>query len=195
MSLCSFAHADWMIAKDNKVSVVNSAQLRKDGLLIRDAHMEELDRVSLVIKDAYLEYKESFPPEHWESYLENIIDVHSRFGVAELIVAEMNRQVVGTVTLYIDASLSSQEQWPRGWASIRLLAVHPTYRSRGIGRALMEECIRRCRQQNIKTIGLHTTEIMSVARKMYERMGFVRVPEYDFHHGPGIIVMAYCLQL
>jgi len=30
---------------------------------------------------------------------------------------------------------------------------------------------------------------------MYERMGFVRVPEYDFHPAPGITVMAYRLQL
>jgi GNAT superfamily N-acetyltransferase len=175
--------------------MMNKGQPGNNGFHIRDARSDELDEVSLVIRDAYLEYENSFPSEHWKSYLENIMDVRSRLGVSELIVAELNGRIAGTVTLYPDASGSSQEGWPEGWAGIRLLAVHPAYRGRGIGRALMEECIHRCREQNIATIGLHTAEIMSVARKMYERMGFVRAPEYDFHPGPGTIVMAYRLQL
>ncbi len=164
-------------------------------MLIRDARSEELDEVSLLMRDAYLEYRDSFPAERWELYLENIMDVRSRLGVSQLIVAELNRRIAGAVTLYLDASLSMQEQWPGGWAGIRLLAVHPAYRGRGIGRALMEECIHRCRTQNIKTIGLHTAVIMGIARKMYERMGFVRAPEYDFHPRPSTVVMAYRLQL
>jgi hypothetical protein len=34
---------------------------------------------------------------------------------------------------------------------------------------------------------------MAVARGMYERMGFVRVPAYDFFPGPGVEVLAYRL--
>jgi ribosomal protein S18 acetylase RimI-like enzyme len=95
----------------------------------------------------------------------------------------------------MDGSRSFPEAWPLGWAVVRLLAVDPAYRGQGIGHALMEECIRRCRQSKITTIGLHTTEIMDVARQMYEKMGFVRFPESDFHPAPGITVMAYRLQL
>jgi ribosomal protein S18 acetylase RimI-like enzyme len=175
---------------------MDNGQLGGDSLLIRDARSEELDEVSLLMKDAYLEYRDSFPPERWKSYLENVMDVRSRLSVSELIVAELNGgKVVGAVTLYLDASRSLQEGWPPGWAGIRLLAVHPAYRGRGIGHALMEECIRRCRKQHIKTIGLHTASIMDIARKMYERMGFVRAPEYDFHPRPGTVIMAYRLQL
>jgi GNAT superfamily N-acetyltransferase len=179
----------------NKAGVVNKGQPVKNGLLIRDACSEELNEVSLLIKEAYMEYRRSFPPEHWKFYLENIIDVHSRLGVSELIVAELDRKLVGVVTLYLDASSSSQEQWPKGWAGVRLLAVRPAYRGQGIGRALMEECIYRCRKQNIKAIGLHTAIIMSVARKMYEDMGFIRAPEYDFQPRPGTVIMAYRLRL
>jgi ribosomal protein S18 acetylase RimI-like enzyme len=59
----------------------------------------------------------------------------------------------------------------------------------------MDECVRRCRERGIATIGLHTTETMDIARRMYERMGFVRVPEFDFHPAPGVVVMAYRLDL
>ena len=165
------------------------------SLLIRNARREELDEVSLLLKDAYRQYENFFRPETWKSYLEDIMDVRSRLGKSDLIVAELDCRLAGCVTLYLDGSESFPEAWPGGWAVVRLLAVHPAYRGQGIGRALMEECIRRCRQTKIAAIGLHTTEIMDVALQMYERMDFVRVPKFDFHPAPGVTVMAYSLKL
>jgi ribosomal protein S18 acetylase RimI-like enzyme len=169
--------------------------LEKQGLTIRDARPDELDEVSLLLKEAYHQYENFIPPERWEHYLADIVDIYSRLGESDLIVAELNHRITGCVTLYVDGSRSFAEAWPTGWAVVRLLAVHPEYRGRGIGLALMEECIRRCRQAKISTIGLHTTELMDTARRMYEKMGFMRFTESDFHPAPGIIVMAYRLQL
>lgn len=165
------------------------------NLLLREARSDDFDNVSLLIRDAYQQYENFIPPEAWKFYVEDMINVRSRLNESKLIVAELDGQLAGTVTLYLDAEHLSQGGWPSGWAIIRLLAVHPAYRGRGIGRALMEECIRRCRNQGIATIGLHTTEMMNVARRMYERMGFVRVPEFDFYPRPGVVVMAYRLDL
>ena len=78
---------------------------------------------------------------------------------------------------------------------MRLLAVHPDARGRGVGEALMRECMARARGRGATTLGLHTTRIMAVAQRMYERMGFVRAPEYDFHPAPRIVVMAYKMKL
>jgi GNAT superfamily N-acetyltransferase len=165
----------------------------RDGLRLRDARSEELDRVALLLRDAYREYEKLMPPDAWGYYLEDIMNVRGRLGAADLIVAELDGELAGTVTLYLTHSADSG--WPAGWAGVRLLAVHPAYRGRGIGRALMDECVRRCRGRGINTIGLHTTMMMEVARGMYERMGFVRVTEYDFHPRPEVVVMAYRLDL
>jgi GNAT superfamily N-acetyltransferase len=167
--------------------------LNNQNLIIRDTRPEELDQVSLLLKDAYLQYQKNIPPEAFNPLLENIIDVRSRISEAELIVAELEGKIIGTVTLYLHPG--KEQPWPEDWAGIRLLGVHPAYRNLGIGRALMEECIRRCKKVGIVTIGLHTTEAMSVAKRMYERMGFIRVPEFDFHPQPGVVVMAYRLDL
>ena len=148
-----------------------------------------------LLRTAYQQYENLIPPRAWQSYLENILDVRSRLVEAELIVAELNSQLVGTVTLYTNVPYSSKAVWPKDWAGIRLLAVNPIYRRWGIGRALMGECFRRCHDQGIATIGLHTTKIMDVARRIYEQMGFARVPEFDFHPAPGVGVMAYRLDL
>lgn len=169
---------------------VNSTTLK-----IRDAHPNELDEVSGVIKNAYQQYRKVMPAAEWKMYLHNIMDVRSRLAEAQLIVAEVDGRVAGTATLYIDGGHAQEAGWPQGWAGVRILAVHTAYRGRGIGRKLMDECVRRCRERGISTIGLHTTEAMDIARRMYERMGFVRVPEFDFHPAPGIVVMAYRLDL
>ncbi len=165
------------------------------SLVIRDSQPEELDDISLLLRDSYQQYQNFIPTKRWKLYLEDIMDVQSRIGESDLIVAELDHRLAGCVTLYMDGSKSFADAWPEGWAVVRLLAVHPDFRGKCVGHALMKECVNRCRQANIKVIGLHTTEIMEVARGMYERMGFVRVPEYDFHPAPGITVMAYRLQL
>ena len=64
---------------------------------------------------------------------------------------------------------------------------------RGVGRALMAECVRRARAAGAAALGLHTSQSMRVAGRMYERMGFVRAPEYDFLPPGGELVRAYRL--
>jgi len=167
----------------------------KNTIQIRNATPEELDNVSLLLKRAYQQYKHIIKPAAWRLYLEDIIDVRSRLEDSELIVAELDGKLAGTVTLYLKGSSVNEEGWPEGWAGVRLLGVDPKYRGRGIGHELMEECVRRCKEKGIIAIGLHTTEFMDVARRMYERMGFKRVPEFDFHPSPDVVVMAYQLYL
>ncbi len=172
------------------------SQPNEERSLVRDAIVEDLDNVALLIRDAYQEYQAYFPPEDWERYSRDIMDVRSRLDTSELIVAENAGGLVGAVTFYPNVSQSNQGGWPPGWTGIRLLAVHPDARGMGIGRLLMDECFRRSRLMAARTLGLHTTELMAVARGMYERMGFVRVPEFDFQPGPGVVtVIAYRLDL
>ena len=163
-------------------------------ILIRDARLEELDNVARLLRSSFQQYRDSLPPGAWPYYLEDIIDVRGRWDDSQLIVAEVNGRLVGTITLYLKSN-GSEGGWPEGWAGIRLLGVDPGYRSRGIGRALMDECIKRCKEKGIRTIGLRTTEMMDVSKKMYEQMGFIPVPEFDHHPRPDITVLAYKLDL
>jgi hypothetical protein len=50
------------------------------GLCIQDAHPEELDEASLLIRDAYQQYQKSVPSWAWEAYMQDIMNVRSRLG-------------------------------------------------------------------------------------------------------------------
>jgi ribosomal protein S18 acetylase RimI-like enzyme len=164
-------------------------------IVIRDARPEELESVARLLKKSYEQYASSMPARSWKMYLEDIMDVRGRLDSSQLIVATVGDKLAGAVTLYLDKAIPEETGWPAGWSSVRLLGVDPQYRGHGIGRALMEECMKRSREHGFHTIGLHTTLMMDVARRMYERMGFVRVPEHDYHPAPDVIVMAYKLDL
>ena len=165
------------------------------AIIVRDVRAAELDATGDLMVAAYLEFTPPNAPSQWQHYLDDIRAVRRRLADSTLIVAEDAGRIVGAVTYYADGSKESAGGWPPNWAVFRLLAVHPEARGRGIGRLLVEECIRRARAAGAAAVGLHTTHLMNVARAMYERMGFVRVPERDFFPVPDFRVMAYRLTL
>jgi ribosomal protein S18 acetylase RimI-like enzyme len=162
---------------------------------VRDAGPDELDAVAATMAAAYAEYIPPSPTGPWLEYQEEVRDVRRRLGESTLIVAAEQADILGAVTYYPDGSKGEHTGWPAGWAAFRLLGVRPDARGRGVGRLLTAECIRRARASGCPAIGLHTTELMAVARAMYERIGFERVPAHDFQPIPGVHVMAYRLDL
>ena len=132
---------------------------------------------------AYEEYSAIVPSPHWEEYQQDIRDTITQDDRAERLVAELDGVVVGSVILYPAGTvfyLPNEEAVTLPCPEIRLLAVAPAARRRGVGAALVEACIERARQAGVEAITLHTIEFMQVAMRMYERMGFVRAPELDF---------------
>jgi ribosomal protein S18 acetylase RimI-like enzyme len=150
---------------------------------LRDAHAGELDEVAGLLGEVYAVFRGHLPTRVWERYIGEIVDVRSRLGESELIVAERSGLLVGTIGLYPDASRSALEGWPQGWASIRTLGVRPGARQQGIGIARARECLRRAREREARAIGLHTASHMAAATRLYERLGFRRAPELDIEIG------------
>ncbi len=167
------------------------------GLRLRDAVPADRDAIVTVTLAAYQEYA-AVMPELWERYRQNILATLAAVEPATQIVAEQDGRVVGTVLLYPAGSLiADREAEPatRTYPEVRLLAVPPAARRRGIGRALMQECLRRARESGAAVLTLHTTDIMRAAIRLYERMGFQRSPDLDFEPAPGVVVEGYRLPL
>jgi predicted N-acetyltransferase YhbS len=164
-------------------------------IVVRNAEPHEYDAVAQIILKSYEEYGPQLPEDGWQQYARNILDVRSRMVESELLVAVQDETFVGSVTFYPTYMARVNSGWPQDWTGIRLVAVIPEYRGRGVGKAIMDECIRRSRDQGAQAVALHTTPYMTLAQGMYEHMGFVRIPGYDFHPRPDLTVMAYKLRL
>ena len=163
-------------------------------LQIREARPDDREAIQDVTLTAYQQYAEILPPPHWESYRHNILKRLADVSPAEQIVAELEGVVVGTALLYPAGAVFST---PDGASvtlerpEMRLLAVAPAARGRGVGVALVQECIRRARRSGVAELTLHTSDMMQVAMRMYEGMGFVRAPELDFFPAPDVTVKGY----
>jgi GNAT superfamily N-acetyltransferase len=171
--------------------------------VIREARADEIDRVSALLVAAY---EEHLPPAHaglapavrsvWEGYRADIANVRSRLPYSNLIVGVEGDRILGSVTFYPRAgALVRYPELPETWAGFRLLGVHPDARGQGLGRLLTLECIRRAREAGARTLGLHTSSLMAVARAMYLRMSFRHAPEHDFTPTPGFLVESYRMDL
>jgi N-acetylglutamate synthase-like GNAT family acetyltransferase len=158
--------------------------------IIRQADLEELDEIEGLVKEAYQEFRPLFPPDIWEAWMDNLSQaIHSEAGIQ--LVVEAHGGLQGTVKFYPDAAQAGLGHWPPGSASMRGLAVRPGSRTRGYGRLLVAECLRRARELGVATIYLYTGRFMHAARHIYELMGFARALEFDRDPGP----IAYRLDL
>ncbi|MGM0875681.1 MAG: GNAT family N-acetyltransferase [Bacillota bacterium] len=164
---------------------------------IRDALMNELQYIREQRINAYNEHAQAISADHWNALKQAISsDSDIQTGV-ELIVAELEGKIVGSVALFPPKSNAYEGYVDElEYSEIRMLAVTPEDRGKGVASALIFECITRTQAKGFQSIGLHTADFMESALNIYERIGFERIPQYDFQPtDDGIIVKAFRLSI
>jgi ribosomal protein S18 acetylase RimI-like enzyme len=130
-----------------------------------------------------------------ERYVAALGDVAGRAELSTLLVARAaDGQVVGSVALVLAGEfgevLESGDE-----AGFRMLVVDPSVRGRGVGELLVRACLERARAAGKRRAVISTDPRMTSAHRLYERLGFTRLPERDWSPMPGVDLLVYALDL
>jgi ribosomal protein S18 acetylase RimI-like enzyme len=128
-------------------------------------------------------------------YVPQLADVAGRADRAELLVArDGSGTVVGSVALVLAGDFGEVTE-SADEAAFRMLVVDRSQRGRGIGEALVRACLDRARAAGKHRMVLSTDPRMTAAHRLYERLGFTRLPERDWTPVPGVDLLVYSLDL
>ncbi|MCU1633084.1 MAG: GCN5-related N-acetyltransferase [Micrococcaceae bacterium] len=148
------------------------------GITIRPIRTQDFEDVRRITRGAYLEA--GYFTDEAHPYVAVLSDIEHRAQHAEVWVAERDGIVVGSVALtfagqrYTDIAVEGELEF-------RMLAVDPAVQRGGVGRAMVERIIDHARTlPGIEAVSLTSGSDMVRAHRLYESMGFVRVPERDW---------------
>ncbi|MGA8846959.1 MAG: GNAT family N-acetyltransferase [Nocardioides sp.] len=162
-------------------------------MLMRRARPEEYATIGELTLAAY----EPFLLGPEDIYRARLADTATRDAEAEVWVATEDgpdATVLGAVTICAPGS-HWREIAREGEGEFRMLAVDPTVRGRGVGRALATMVIDRFRLEGDRRVVLSSLDMMRDAHRLYERLGFARAPERDWRPQPGVSLIVYTLEL
>lgn len=158
---------------------------------IRLARPEEYAIIGEIAVDAYAE-ADNLPADN--SYHPVLRNAAVRAAEAELLVALDGDKPVGTVTV-VRPGGAYAEIAREGELEFRMLAVSPQAAGRGIGRALVRAVFERARAEQRGRVVLCVQNKAVVPRRLYESMGFRRLPGRDWSPTAGVELLGYYLDL
>lgn len=163
---------------------------------VRLARADERPAARALTLEAYEPYATLMAPSAWAGLHQALQSALAATTPHEHLVAEQGGQLVGSVLLFPASGGDTAGAGGRMiWPELRLLAVMPAARGRGVGAALVGACVERARAAAAEALGLYTSASMGSAIALYERLGFTRVPAYDFQPPGAELIRAYKLAL
>jgi len=139
------------------------------NLKFRQATREDLPEIVRMLADDFLgaqreRYENPLPESYLRAFAEIDADKNN-----ELIVAEIDGAIVGTLQITFTPSISFQGGKR---ATVESVRVDEKLRGRGIGRELMLYAIERAREENCVSMQLTTNIDRTDAHRFYENLGF-----------------------
>jgi ribosomal protein S18 acetylase RimI-like enzyme len=158
-------------------------------ITVRPAHTSELADIGELTVEAYTEFMVAD-----DGYAHHLRDAVTRAREAELYVAVTGDSLAGTVTFCPQGSPWCEIGQP-GEGEFRMLAVRPSARGGGIAQALVSVCLERSRELGHHAVVLSTLPEMAAAHRLYQRLGFRRLPERDWSPQEDIDLIAFYIDL
>lgn len=147
--------------------------------------LKETDKEAVVelLVESYGQYESDFSTEVWQDYLERIKQSLNNPALDRVLVAKSEGEFLGTLQLFTNSEAAYQN--PNiGIVDpiVRLLAVSPAARGKGVAQALLKESASYAKDKGADFLYLHSGENMTQAIRLYEHLGFKRDESKEFHN-------------
>jgi ribosomal protein S18 acetylase RimI-like enzyme len=142
--------------------------IRKEITIRRATRADLTSIVHMLIEDDLGSQRERYEDPLPESYY-TAFDQIDTDPNHELVVAELHREIIGTLHLMFLPSISFQGGLR---AQIESLRVDKNYRNQGIGNEMMNWTIERARERGAHIVQLTTHHSREDAHRFYEKLGF-----------------------
>src|SRR5690606_2825234 len=161
-------------------------------LLVRPARPEEYERIGELRVRAYIEGGVIEPDL---PYVQHLREVAEQAKTADVLVAtDAEDKVVGTVVVAQPPSPEAEIAKP-GELEFRMLATDPEAKGRGVGQTLVDGVLEQARERGLKRVVLSVADHNDRAIRLYQRLGFRRLPERDWSPLPGVDLIGYVLDM
>src|SRR5690625_587763 len=156
---------------------------------VRGARPDELATAGRIARDAYLLDGLIQGENDYAAHLEDAAGRAAADGVDVLVAVATEgddgsepstaaRAIAGTITVAEAGSALADIALP-GEMELRMLGVAHSYRGRGVGELIMREAVALAHRRGMEAV-LSLMESNAKAARLYQRMGFERIPERDW---------------
>ena len=106
----------------------------------------------------------------------------------KILIAKSDDKILGTLQLFLSSEKAYQRPELQIFSPIiRLLAVHPEARGRGIAQELLKMSLQYAKSKRAKELYLHSGDKMQTAISLYEWFGFKRDQTKEFYHNENLV--------
>jgi len=132
------------------------------------------DNVALAraVRDTLAEFGAAKPgTAYYDEATDHLYELFSQTPRSAYFVAELNGEVLGGGGIFPTQGL------PADTVELVKLYLLPAARGRGVGKALITHCFEDARAHSYARVYLETTDELTQAIPLYERLGFTYLPE------------------
>jgi predicted N-acetyltransferase YhbS len=124
--------------------------------IVRRARRDDIPDIVSLTAAALEGFRGAVPDTVLGLYIAYSCDVAGRWNSGDVLVAESDEGITGTVT-YSDRN-ETDRALPAAWATFRSLMVHPDAQGSGLGRRLTDHCIEAGRRSGASSLGIHSAD-------------------------------------
>jgi GNAT superfamily N-acetyltransferase len=145
---------------------------QKGPVLVRPATADDLSDLLRLYQQLGESRPSALPADSDKA--KSLMEVIAALPGRQLLVAEVGPKVLGTADLLIVPNLT---HGGAPWAVVENVVVEEGAQRRGVGRALMEDVVRRCTDASCYKVQLLSNKRRSQAHQFYRSVGFEAIAE------------------